>query len=97
LTPKVFARRLVAEQWPILVVGAMVLLAFVLVIGGYWRRGALVLAIGVGMAAAMRLTLTDERAGLLVVRTRLIDVLTTASCSAVMFYIAWTINPLGTS
>jgi hypothetical protein len=97
LTVKEFARRVVAEQWPILVVGGFFILAFALVIGGYWRRGAAVLAIGVGVAAAMRLLLTDERAGLLVVRSRMIDFLTTASCSAVMLYIAWTINPLGTS
>lgn len=97
MTAKEFARKLVADQWPLLVVGAFIVLAFILVIGGYWRRGALVLAIGVGVASAMRLTLTEERAGLLVVRTRMIDVLTTASCSAVMLYIAWTINPLGTS
>ena len=78
-------------------VGGFFVVAFALVIGGYWRRGALVLGIGVGVAAAMRLALTDERAGLLVVRTRMIDFLTTASCSAVMLYIAWTINPLGTA
>lgn len=97
MTARQFARRLVAQQWPILVVGGFFVVAFALVIGGYWRRGALVLGIGVGVAAAMRLALTDERAGLLVVRTRMIDFLTTASCSAVMLYIAWTINPLGTA
>ena len=97
MTARQFARRLVAEQWPILLVGGFFLVAFALVIGGYWRRGALVLGIGVGVAAAMRLALTDERAGLLVVRTRMIDFLTTASCSAVILYIAWTINPLGTA
>jgi hypothetical protein len=55
------------------------------------------MAIGVGIAAVMRLLLTDDRAGLLVVRSRIIDVATTASVSAVMLYVAWTINPLGTA
>jgi hypothetical protein len=32
-----------------------------------------------------------------VVRSRVIDVATTATVSAVMLYIAWTIDPLGTS
>nr|WP_155909762.1 MULTISPECIES: DUF3017 domain-containing protein [unclassified Mycolicibacterium] len=78
-------------------VGVFFVVAFALVVGGYWRRGALVMAVGVGIAAAMRLLLTDDRAGLLVVRSRLIDVATTASVSAVMLYVAWTINPLGTA
>jgi hypothetical protein len=86
-----------AGQWPILLVGLFIIAAFGLVIAGYWRRGALVLAIGVGIAAALRLTLADDRAGLLVVRSRGIDFATTASVSAAMLYIAWTIDPLGTS
>ncbi|MCW2517577.1 MAG: hypothetical protein JWR46_196, partial [Mycobacterium sp.] len=55
------------------------------------------LAIGVGVAAAMRLALTDDRAGLLVVRSRTIDIATTATVSAALIYIALTIDPLGTS
>jgi Protein of unknown function (DUF3017) len=43
------------------------------------------------------LVLTEERAGLLAVRSRGIDFATTATVSAAMFYIAWTIDPLGTS
>jgi len=68
-----------------------------LVVAGYWRRGALVVAIGVGVAAALRVALPDDRVGLLAVRTRTIDFVTTAAVSAAMFYIAWTIDPLGTS
>lgn len=92
-----FGRRVFGGQWPILLVGLFLLAAFVLVAMGYWRRGAAVMAVGVGVAAALRLTLTDERAGLLAVRTRTVDFLTTASVSAAMLYIAWTIDPLGTS
>ncbi|MDR3664977.1 MAG: DUF3017 domain-containing protein [Mycobacterium sp.] len=97
MTAKEFARKVFAGQWPILSVGGFFVVAFALVVGGYWRRGALVMAIGVGIAAVMRLMLADDRAGLLVVRSRLIDVVTTASVSAVMLYVAWTINPLGTA
>jgi hypothetical protein len=86
-----------ARQWPILSVGLFIVAAFALVVTGYWRRGALVLAIGVGVAAAMRLALTEERAGLLVVRSRANDFCTTAAVSAATLYIAWTIDPLGTS
>ncbi|MCW2550724.1 MAG: hypothetical protein QOE74_2266 [Mycobacterium sp.] len=97
MTPREFAHKVFAGQWPILTVGLFLLAAFALVVAGYWRRGALVLAIGVGVAAAMRLALTDDRAGLLVVRSRTIDIATTATVSAALIYIALTIDPLGTS
>jgi hypothetical protein len=96
MTPKEFARKVFAGQWPILLVGLFFIAAFGLVIAGYWRRGALVIAIGVGVAAALRLALTDDRAGLLVVRSRGIDFVTMATVSAAMLYTAWTIDPLGT-
>jgi hypothetical protein len=97
MDPKEFARKVFGGQWPILTVGVIFVLAFVLVVAGYWRRGALVIAIGVGVAAALRLALTEDRAGLLVVRSKMIDVATTATVSAIVLYIAWTIDPLGTS
>jgi Protein of unknown function (DUF3017) len=97
LTPKEFARKIFAGQWPILLVGLILVAALGLVITGYWRRGALVMGIGVGVAAALRLALSDDRAGLLVIRSRTIDFATTATVSAAMLYIAWTIDPLGTS
>lgn len=97
MTPKEFARKVFAGQWPFWLVGFIFIAAFVLVAAGYWRRGALVMAIGVGVAAALRLVLTDDRAGLLAVRSKAVDFVTTASVSAAMLYIAWTIDPLGTS
>jgi DUF3017 family protein len=92
-----FARKVFRGQWPILLVGIIFLTAFALVVAGYWRRGALVLGIGVAVAAALRLALTDDRAGLLVVRSKGIDLVTTATASAAVLYIAATIDPLGTS
>ncbi|MDT5003595.1 MAG: hypothetical protein QOJ24_771 [Mycobacterium sp.] len=92
-----FARKVFRGQWPILLVGVIFLTAFALVVAGYWRRGALVLGIGVAVAAALRLALTDDRAGLLVVRSKGIDLVTTATASAAVLYIAATIDPLGTS
>ena len=90
------ARRLVQAQWPILVIFAIFLAAFGLVVADFWRRGSLLIGIGVGVAAALRLLLTDKRAGLLVVRRRMTDFATMAVVSAVVIYIAWTIDPLGT-
>ena len=97
MTIREFARKVFRGQWPILLVGLFFLAAFGLVVAGYWRRGALVLGIGVAVAAALRLTLTDERAGLLMVRSKGIDFVTTATVSAVVLFIAATIDPLGTS
>jgi hypothetical protein len=97
MTIREFARNVFRGQWPILLVGLFFLAAFGLVVAGYWRRGALVLGIGVAVAAALRLTLTDERAGLLMVRSKGIDFVTTATVSAAVLFIAATIDPLGTS
>ena len=90
-------RTALRAQWPILVVGLVFVAAFGLVAAGFWRRGALLLGIAVGVAAALRLALADDRAGLLAVRSKGIDFLTTATVGAAVIYIAWTIDPLGTS
>lgn len=96
MTVRVILGRAMRAQWPILVVGLIFLAAFVLAGANFWRRGALLIGIGVGVAAVLRLALPDERAGLLVVRSRGTDLLTTASVGAAMVYVAWTIDPLGT-
>lgn len=90
-------RTALRAQWPIVVVGLIFIAAFVLVAAGFWRRGALLLGIAVGVAAALRLALSADRAGLLAVRSKGIDFLTTATVGAAVIYIAWTIDPLGTS
>jgi hypothetical protein len=51
----------------------------------------------VAVASVLRLALPDDRAGLLVVRSKGIDFITTAAVSAAVLFIAWTIDPLGTS
>ena len=89
-------RAAVQAQWPIVLVGLIFATALVLVGANFWRRGSLLIGVGVGVAAALRLVLSDERAGLLVVRGRGIDFMTTATVAAAMVYIAWTIDPLGT-
>jgi hypothetical protein len=90
------ARTVAKAQWPILSVVLIFVAAFVLVGANFWRRGSLLIGIGVGVAAVLRLLLSDERAGLLAVRSRGIDFITTATVGAAMVYIAWTIDPLGT-
>jgi len=90
------ARLAARAQWPILSVGLIFVTAFALAGANFWRRGSLLLGIGVGAGAVLRLVLSDEQAGLLVVRSRGTDFVTTATVGAAMVYIAWTIDPLGT-
>jgi len=90
------ARRLVRKQWPILLVGLIFTVAFGLVIADFWRRGSLLIGVGVGVAAALRLVLPESRAGLLVVRSKALDVSMLTLVAAAMVYIAGTIDPLGT-
>jgi Protein of unknown function (DUF3017) len=90
------AKAAAKAQWPILLVGLIFATAFALVGGNFWRRGSLLIGVGVGVAAVLRLVLPDERAGLLVVRGKAVDFLTTATVTAAMVYIASTIDPLGT-
>ena len=89
-------RRVFAAQWPIVLVVVIFVMAFALAAANFWRRGALMISIGVGVAAVLRLVLSDERAGLLVVRSKGSDFVATAVVAAAVFYIAWTIDPLGT-
>ena len=89
-------RQLVRSQWPILTVVLIFIVAFTLAAANFWRRGALLIGIGVGVAAVLRLALTEDHAGLLVVRSKGIDFATTAVVATAMVYIAWTIDPLGT-
>ena len=89
--------RALRAQWPLVLVGLVFLAAFILVAAGFWRRGALLIGIGAGVAAALRLLLPEDRVGLLAVRSRSIDFVTTASVAAIVMYTAWTIDPLGTS
>jgi Protein of unknown function (DUF3017) len=89
-------RATLRAQFPILMVELIFVAAFVLAAANFWRRGALLIGIGVGVASLLRLVLSEERAGLLVVRSKGIDFVTTATVAATMVYIAWTIDPLGT-
>ena len=61
-------------QWPIILVLLGVSVAMVLIAMDYFRRGSVVLSASVLLAAFLRLLLPDADAGMLVVRSRKIDV-----------------------
>jgi hypothetical protein len=62
-------------QWPITLVLIGVGIAMVLIAMDYFRRGSIVLSASVLLAAFLRLLLPDADAGMLVVRSRRVDVL----------------------
>jgi hypothetical protein len=65
-------------QWPITLVLAGVAVSMLMIAMDYFRRGSIVLSASVLLAAFLRLLLPDADAGMLVVRSRKIDVLTLA-------------------
>lgn len=72
------ARRNWLSQWPITLVLIGVCIAMLLIAMDYFRRGSVVLSASVLLAAFLRLLLPDADAGMLVVRSRKVDVLTLA-------------------
>jgi hypothetical protein len=63
-------------QWPISLVLTGVGIAMLMIAMDFFRRGSIVLSASVLLAAFLRLLLPDADAGMLVVRSRKIDVIT---------------------
>jgi hypothetical protein len=72
------SRRNWFAEWPITLVLIGVGIAMVMIALDYFRRGSIVLSASVLLAAFLRLLLPDADAGMLVVRSRKVDVLTLA-------------------
>jgi hypothetical protein len=69
-------RRNLLAQWPITLVLIGVAISMVMIAADYFRRGSIVLSASVLLAAFLRLLLPDSDAGMLVVRSRKVDVIT---------------------
>jgi hypothetical protein len=67
-------RHVIVRQWPIALVLLGVAVACAMIAMDSFRRGCVVLSASVLLAAFLRLLLSDADAGLLVVRTRRLDV-----------------------
>jgi Protein of unknown function (DUF3017) len=78
------------RQWPLLVVVAGIFVSLFVVVVVDFRPGTVMFAVSVLVAAAFRLVLTTRRAGLLVLRSRAIDVatLTIMGISALLLALA---------
>lgn len=66
----------------------MLIGGLVLVVLSRWRSGTTLMGVAFGLAFLMRMILPDDRAGMLRVRRRLIDLATLAMCSGVMLAMA---------
>jgi len=76
------------RQWPLLVVIIVFIVGIVLVLEMHWRRGAMMMGGAVGLAGFWRLVLTDEQAGLLVVRHKAWDVIVPGLVGVAMIILA---------
>lgn len=81
------------RQWPITVVLIGVAIALGLVAADYFRRGAVVLAGSVLLAAFLRLFLPEKEAGLLVVRSRKVDVAILGTLGLLLAIFAFWVPP----
>ncbi len=71
-----------------LVVVAMLLTGLAIVASGGWRAGVALMGASFGVAFVARGVLPDDRAGMLRVRRRFLDLLTMAICCIVMLVLA---------
>lgn len=62
----------------------------------HFRLGSFLMACGVLLAAVLRLTLTAHRAGLLVVRSRALDVTILAALGLAVLILTFAVPPLRT-
>lgn len=72
----------VFRQWPFLIALGIIVAGIVVVADDHFKRGTVIIAGGVCVAAFLRMVLPNGRAGLLRVRSRLLDVLTLALLGA---------------
>jgi hypothetical protein len=89
--PGATLRRLL--QWPITLVLLGVVVALGVVATGHFRRGSVVLAGAVVMAMFLRLFLREDEAGLLVVRSKIVDVVLLAVLGIGLGVLAFAVPP----
>lgn len=72
------------NQWPLLVVLAVLGVAMVVLAGGHWRRGSFTVGAAVLLAAVLRGALPTSTAGLLAVRSKALDVAITLGAAVAL-------------
>jgi hypothetical protein len=86
--PRRGALGVILRQWPLLIVLGGGVTALFVVASGNFRLGCTLLGASVGFAAVARAVLPARRVGLLVVRSRLFDVVVLATMGAALVVLA---------
>jgi Protein of unknown function (DUF3017) len=81
-----------SRQAPMIAVLSITAIGMQRVLTQHWREGAVVLAVGLLVAAVLRMVLAPERVGLLAIRSRAVDVLCYVGFGAAMAVLAATIT-----
>jgi hypothetical protein len=81
------------RQWPLASSLAVVVGGLLVVAGGHFRRGTLVLAFGVALALFLRILLPSAEAGLLAVRSKRVDVVVLATLALATSVLALWVPP----
>ena len=77
---------------PAALVAVIALVGLGLVLTQHWRRGAVLLGVALLVAAALRFAVPAERAGLLAIRGKVVDVLCYSGFGVAMVLLAVTIT-----
>ena len=87
----------VIAHLPFGMVMAVVAFGLLRIVLYHWRQGTVLIGVALFLAAALRALLRDDQAGLIMIRSRGVDVLTYAGFGACMIFVAMTIEggPLG--
>ncbi len=90
-------RHPVLAHLPFAMVMAVVAVGMFRIVLYHWRDGTVLIGVALFLAAGLRMLLSDEQAGLIMIRGRGIDVLNYAAFGACMIFVAMTIEggPLG--
>jgi hypothetical protein len=90
-------RHPVLAHLPFAMVLAVVAFGLVRIVMYHWRQGTVLIGLALFLAAALRALLRDDQAGLIMIRSRAVDVLTYGAFGACMIFVAMTIEggPLG--
>ncbi len=90
-------RHPVLAHLPFGLVMAVVAFGLFRIILYHWRQGTVLIGLALFLAAGLRALLTDEQAGLIMIRGRAVDCLTYSAFGACMTFVAMTIEggPLG--
>ena len=81
------------REWPVTLVLAGAVLALTVVALGHFRRGSVLLAAAVVFAMFLRLLLREGEAGLLVVRSKAVDVATLGVLGLGLAVLAFAVPP----